>query len=46
MPSAEQFYKGIEGSEWEELYFHFREMNKAAGAKKPSESQKARVLWP
>ena len=32
--------KGIEGKEWEELYCHFREMSKATGAKKPSESQK------
>ena len=27
-------YKGIEGSEWEELYRHYREMCKAAGAPK------------
>ena len=37
---AKQFYKGIEGSEWEERYFHHREMSKAAGAKKPSKSHK------
>ena len=36
---------GIAGKEWEELYFHYREMGKAAGARKPSESQKAKVLW-
>ena len=35
-------YKGIEGSEWEELCHYYREMNKAAGAKKPCESQKAK----
>ena len=29
----------------EELYHHYREMSKAAGAKKPSESQKAKALW-
>ena len=29
----------------EELYHHHREMSKAAGAKKPSESQKAKALW-
>ena len=34
----------MEGSEWEELYFRFREMSKAAGAKKPSESQRAKAL--
>ena len=35
----------MEGSEWEELYHHHRDMSKAAGAKKPSESQKAKALW-
>ena len=45
MPSAKQFTKRIEGSEWEELRFHYREMSKAAGAKKPSESQNAKALW-
>ena len=38
-------YKGIERSGWEELYFHYRWMSKATGAKKPSESQKAKDLW-
>ena len=37
--------KGIEGEEWEELYCHHRDMSKATGAKKPSESQKAKALW-
>ena len=31
--------------EWEELYCHYREMSRATGAKKPSESQKAKALW-
>ena len=35
----------LPGNQWEELYFHYREMSKAVGAKKPSESQKAKVLW-
>ena len=39
--SAKQIDKRIEVSEWEQLYFHYREMSKAGGAKKPSESQKA-----
>ena len=29
----------------EELYHYYSEMNKAAGAKKPCESQKAKALW-
>ena len=42
---CQAIYKGIEGKEWRELYFHHREMSKAAGAKKkPSESQKAKAL--
>ena len=38
-------YEGIEGSEWEELFYPFRELSKAAGAKKTSESQRAKALW-
>ena len=38
-------YKGIEGSDWEELYHHHRKMSKAVRAKEPSESQKAKALW-
>ena len=38
-------YNGIEGEEWEELYCHCRDMSKATGAKKPSESQKANAFW-
>ena len=42
---CQAMYKGIEGNEWRELYNHYREMSKAAGAKKPSESRKAKALW-
>ena len=38
-------YEGIEGDEWEELCCHHGEMSRAAGAKKPSESQNAKALW-
>ena len=38
-------YKGIEGSEWEVLYHHYRDMSMAARATTPSESQKAKALW-
>ena len=38
-------YEGIEATEWAELYFNYRETSKAAGARKPSESQKAKALW-
>ena len=31
---CQAIYAGIEGEEWEELYFHCREMSKAAGAKR------------
>ena len=39
---CQAIYEGIEGNEWEELYFHYRDMSKAAGAKKPIESQKSK----
>ena len=46
MPSANQaIHKGIEGEDWEDLYCHCREMSRAPGAKKPSESRKAKALW-
>ena len=45
MPSAKQSIKEFEGEEWEELHCPYRDMSKATGAKKPSESQKAKFLW-
>ena len=42
---CQAIYKGIEGSEWEELYHHDRDLSKAAEAQKPIESQKAKALW-
>ena len=43
---CQAIFKGVEGSEWRELYHHYRDLSKAAGAKKkPSESQKAKALW-
>ena len=42
---CQAIYKGIEGSEWEEMYSPQRDMSKAARAKKPSKSQKAEALW-
>ena len=36
--------KGTEGKEWEELYYHYREMSQATGAEKPNESQKAKAF--
>ena len=37
---CQAIYKGIEGREWEELHHHYRDMSKAARAKKPSEKAK------
>ena len=42
---CQTIYKGIEGDEWEELYYDHRELSQAAGAKKPCESQNAKALW-
>ena len=41
---CKEIFDGIDGSEWEELYYHYREMSKAAGTRKLSESQKAKAL--
>ena len=43
--SCQAIYKGVESSEWEELYEHHQEMSRAGGVRKPSESQKAKALW-
>ena len=42
---CQAIHKEIEGKEWEELYYHLRELSQAAGAKKPSESQQVQALW-
>ena len=34
-------YKGIERKGWKEPYYPYRDLRQAAGAKKPSESQKS-----
>ena len=39
---CQAIYKGVEGEEWEELLCPNREMSRATGAKKPSESQKSK----
>ena len=44
MLSAKQFTKDLKVKNEEELYCHNREMSRATGAKKPSESQEARAL--
>ena len=36
---CQAIYKGIEGSEWEELFEHCKEMSEAAGVEKPNESK-------
>ena len=38
---CQAIYKGIEGSEWEDMHEHYKEMSKAAGVRKPNESQKS-----
>ena len=41
---CQAIHKGLKGKEWE-LYHHYKELNQATRAKKPSERQKARALW-
>ena len=45
MPFARRSNKGVEGSDWVKLYDYYREMSKAAGARKLHESQNVRALW-
>ena len=42
---CQAIYRGIEGSDWMELYDCYTEMSRAAGVKRPNESQKARARW-
>ena len=41
MLSAKRSTNELKGKDWEELCCHCRDMSKATGAKKPSESQKS-----
>ena len=43
--SCQALYKGIDGEDWEEMYFSYKEMSRAVGARKPQEAQKAKALW-
>ena len=42
---CEALYKGIEGEDWEEMYFSHKEMSRAVRVKKPHEAQKTKALW-
>ena len=42
---CQAIWKGIEGRDWEELFEHHKEMSRAAGVRKPSETQKAKAFW-
>ena len=43
--SCQAIYKGVEGREWETMYFQFQEMHHAVYSKKSDENNKAKVLW-
>ena len=45
VPSCQALYEGIEGEDWEDTYFSYKEMSRAVGVKKPQEAQKAKALW-
>ena len=44
-PSAKKSTKESKGKSGKSCICHYREMSKATGTKKPSESQKAKALW-
>ena len=39
------WYKGIEGEDWKEMFDSCKVMSRAVGVKKPQEAQKAKALW-
>ena len=39
------WYKGIEGEDWKEMFDSCKVMSRAVGVKKPQEAQKANALW-
>ena len=41
---CQAIYKGIEGSDCGKLYEHYKELSRAAGVRKPHESQKAKAF--
>ena len=41
---VQTIFKSIEGEEWLEMYECYKQMNRAAGVKKPSGHQKAKAL--
>ena len=42
---CQALYEGIEGEDWEDMYFSYKEMSGAVGVRKPRDAQKARALW-
>ena len=42
---CEALFQGIEGEDWGEIHFSYKEMSRAGGVKKPHEAQKAKALW-
>ena len=42
---CQALYKGIEGTDWEDMYDSYKVMSKALGVKKPQEAQKTKALW-
>ena len=42
---CQALYKGIEGEDWEDMYFSNKEISSAVGVKTPQKVQKAEALW-
>ena len=42
---CQALYKGVEGKDWEEMHFPYKETSWAVGVKKLWEAQKAKALW-
>ena len=44
-PFVRPFSEGVEGAEWENLYYQHVELHKAVNLEKPGISEKAKTLW-
>ena len=42
---CQAIYQGIEGKEWETMYYHCKELHLAVGTKKLGDNRRAKALW-
>ena len=42
---SQAIFQGVEGSEWETMYYNSKELHPAVKCKKSEENKKAKALW-